>query len=120
MSDQSPKNLVLPTASKQPTQSKTWFPILVGVLAGMISWFLLPLLNHHWASDLGAWIFGEPFDYKNTPAAYYFVLRSVLLALCTIGGSVGIAFSRWRTIIGILFLSCVLLVVGAFLAIMPT
>lgn len=97
----------------------TWLAILVGVLAGMFSWFLLSLLRNDWVSDLASWIFGEQVDYKSTPGYYYGVLRSVLLGLCTIGGSIGMAFSRWRKLKSVLFLSCVLLVMAAFLAFIP-
>jgi predicted ABC-type exoprotein transport system permease subunit len=118
MSSQSPKDLTVPTASRQATQSNAWFPILVGVLAGMISWLLLLQLGHHWIRDLSIWIFNEPPDSKYS-AEYYSVLRTILLVLCATGGSIGIAFSRWRTKTCVLFLSGVLLIIAVFAAFLP-
>jgi hypothetical protein len=95
---------------------KTRFPILLGVLGGMLVWVLLFPSFHF----LEIWIFGES-DPKSLAAmsGYYCIHRTILLFLCAIGGVFGIAYSQWRATMGVLFLICVLLVVAIFAAVFP-
>jgi hypothetical protein len=107
----------LSTISVQPRRGRTWFPILVGVLFGMLSWLLLTMLEHPSFYRLTVWIFDEtsPKGLFAMPA-YYCVHRTLLLALAAVGGSVGVLFSRWRKGTAYLFLLAVLLVIAAFAA----
>ena len=53
-------------------QLGTSLPILGGVLAGMISWLLLPLVGPYWIRDFSIWLFDEPSDSKYGPGYYLF------------------------------------------------
>src|SRR6187401_2987959 len=77
--------------------SRTRLPILIGVLAGMLAWIVLASLETPSYHRLAAWIFEEtsPKVLFATPG-YYCIHRTILLVLCTVGGSIGIAFSGWR------------------------
>jgi hypothetical protein len=107
-------------SSTDATFSHVRLPILIGVLAGMVSWLVLASLEYPSFYILAQWIFGDG-DSKTlyvTPG-YYCIHRTILLVLCGVGGSMGIAYSRGRTWAGILFLSGVLIIVGAFASVFP-
>ena len=93
----------------------TWFPILTGVLLGMVTWMVLAMLESPSFYRLTVLVFGEtsPKALFAKPA-YYCVHRTLLLILAAIGGLVGMRFSRWARKTSLLFLLATLLVVGAF------
>jgi hypothetical protein len=105
------------TIGVQSRKGRTWFPILLGVLFGMISWWLLAMLEVPSFYRLTVWIFNEasPKALFAMPA-YYCVHRTLLLALAAVGGSIGALFSRWRKRTAFLFLLATLLVIAAFAA----
>ena len=101
----------------QLTNNRTRLPILLGVLAGMIVWFLLMMLEDHPFQSLTVWVFSQ----KSGKAlfampGYYCVHRTVLLLLAAMGGAVGIYFSQWPRKRAIFFLLSCLLVVAIFAA----
>jgi hypothetical protein len=100
-----------------PRKRRTWFPILLGVLVGMIACLLLAMVEAPSFYRLTVWIFNEtsPKALFARPA-YHCVHRTLLLALTAIGGSIGVVFSQWRKRTAILFLLATLLVVAAFAA----
>jgi len=100
--------------------SRTRLPILIGVLAGMLAWIVLASLESPSFYRLAVWIFDEasPKELFATPG-YYWIHRTILFVLCAVGGSIGIAFSGWRWLKGIFFLSGVLLAVTIVAAIFP-
>ena len=78
---------------------RTWFPILLGVLCGIIvGWigcFLTPLLVHSFVFDFLEGIFNDTgpckvFDTR----AYRFLLFTEMYVLPAIGGSLGVLLSR--------------------------
>jgi hypothetical protein len=109
-----------PTSASTPAQmNHTWFPILGGILGGMVVWIVPGMLElpnpafYH----LSVWIFNET-DPKNLYAipGYYWVQRAILLVLVSIGGGLGMPFSRWPYSKSILFLSVSLIVIAIFAA----
>jgi hypothetical protein len=86
----------------------------------MLAWIVLASLESPSFYLLAVWIFDEtsPKELFATPG-YYWVHRTILLFLCTVGGSIGIAFSGWRWKKGIVFLSFVLLVIAVFAVAFP-
>ena len=101
-------------------QRNARLPILVGVLGGMVAWILLASLESPSFYRISVWIFDEtsPKLLFATPG-YYCIHRTILLTLCLVGGSIGIAFSSMRTRNAILFLCGVIAIVGTFAAIFP-
>jgi hypothetical protein len=95
-------------------------PILVGVLAGMIGWILLASVESPSFYRLSVLVFNEtsPKALFATPG-YYCIHRTLLLALCAIGGGLGIALSSMRKRTAILFLFGILAVVTVFATIFP-
>jgi len=97
--------------------NRTWFPILAGVLIGMLAWIFLTTLESPSFYRLTVLIFNE-----TSPKAlfvkpgYYCVHRTILLVLAAIGGSVGIAYSRWAYLKCLLFLFGTLVVIAVFAA----
>jgi hypothetical protein len=99
----------------QSHKGRTWFPILLGVLCGMIA--LCPLAGHEPAAfyRLTARMFNEtPPKKMIEPRSVHFML--FMLTLTAVGGSIGVLFSRWRKRTSLLFLLAVLLVIAAFCA----
>jgi hypothetical protein len=103
------------TTCVEPKKGRTWFPILLGVLCGMIAWMLLASLESPAFYQLTVWIFNETSPKKLfiTPG-YDHVQLAVLLVLAAVGGSIGVRYSRWRKSTSILFLLAMLLVIAAF------
>lgn len=108
------------SSGRSASSSRTRLPILIGVLAGMLAWIVLASLESPSFYRLAVLIFDEtnPKELYAIPG-YYWIHRTILLVLCAIGGSLGIAFSGWRWLKGILFLSGVLLAVAIVAAIFP-
>lgn len=102
------------------TSFGTRLPILVGVLAGMVVWFVLGYLESPAFYSLSVWFFGEtsPKQLFATPG-YYCIHRTLLLLLCAAGGGIGVAYSQWPTVKSVLFLFGLLIVVAVFLSIFP-
>ena len=86
----------------------------------MLTWFVVGSLESPAFYQLSVWIFDEtnPKVLYATPG-YYCIHRTILLVLCAVGGSIGIAFSRWRWTKAAAFLSGVLLVIALFAAVFP-
>ena len=103
--------------SLRPQRTRTWFPILLGVLCGMIAFVLVTMVETPALYTLTAVIFDEtsPKALFGKPA-YFCVHRMVLLALAAIGGTIGAVFSEWRKRTSFLFLFATLLVIAAFAA----
>jgi hypothetical protein len=101
----------------QRLKNSTWFPILLGVLCGMITFLLLAMLETPSYYRLTVWIFNEtsPKALFAKPA-YFCVHRTLLLTLATVGGSIGALFSRWRKGRSILFLLAILSIIAVFAA----
>jgi hypothetical protein len=99
-------------------RGRTWFPILLGVLSGMVAWVLLAAVGTRPIYHLSVWILREsPPPTGRVPlSAHYCVYRALLLALAAIGGTIGIPFSRWRKRTAFLFLLASLAVVAVFAA----
>ena len=95
-------------------------PILVGVLAGIISWFVLASLESPSFYGLGVLFFGQtsPKTLFITPG-YYCIHRTLLIATCAIGGGVGVALSSMRLRTAVPFLLSILAVVSIFAALVP-
>ncbi|MCE9528750.1 MAG: hypothetical protein K8R36_22110 [Planctomycetales bacterium] len=93
---------------------------MIGVLAGMLAWIVLASLESPSFYRLAVWIFDEtsPKGLFDTPG-YYWIHRTILLILCAVGGSIGIAFSGWRWKKGIIFLSVVLLAIAVVATVFP-
>jgi hypothetical protein len=102
-------------ACVQPHKARTWFPILLGVVCGMIA---LCLLSEHEPTvfyRLTAWMFDETPPVKRIePRTVHFTL--FMLTLAAIGGSIGVLFSRWRKRTAFLFLLATLVVIAVFAA----
>jgi hypothetical protein len=101
----------------KPQKHRTWFPILFGVLCGMIAWCLLGMIESPSFYRLTVWIFKEtsPKALFAMPA-YYCVHRTLLLAMAAVGGSVGVLFSHWHKGKSVLFLLATLCVIAVFAA----
>jgi hypothetical protein len=101
----------------QPEKRRTWLPILLGVLCGMIACLLLASLESPAFYHVTVWIFNEtsPKRLFITPG-YDCVQFAILLALAAIGGCIGVRFSRWRKETSFLFLLAILLVIAVFAA----
>jgi hypothetical protein len=86
----------------------------------MLAWIVLASLESPSFYRLAVLIFDEtsPKGLFAIPA-YYWLHRTILLVLCAVGGSTGIAFSGWRWSKGIFFLSGVLLAVAIVAAVFP-
>lgn len=112
----------VPGTSERPSapERQGRLPILVGVLAGMIGWMVLGSLESPSFYRLSVLFFGEtsPKTLFTIPG-YYCIHRTLLLALCAIGGGVGVAMSSMRRLTAILFLCGILAVVAAFGAVSP-
>jgi len=95
--------------------NRTWFPILLGVLCGMIAFNLLAMLESPAFYRITVWIFEEtsPKALFAIPC-YHWVHRTLLLLLAAIGGFVGVQLSRWRKSASYMFLLAILLVIAAF------
>ena len=106
------------TICVQPKKGRTWFPILLGVLSGMLACLLLANLESPSFYRLTVWIFNEtsPKTLFTMPG-YFCVHRTILLALAAVGGSIGILFSRWRKRTSFLFLLATLVVIALFAAV---
>ena len=96
-------------------KKRTWLPILVGVLLGMVAWFVFAMLESPSFYRLTVWIFKEtsPKVLFAMPA-YYCVHRTLLLIMSGIGGFVGIAFSKWAHAKCMFFLMGTLIVIAVF------
>jgi hypothetical protein len=96
----------------------TWFPVLVGVLGGLIAFTALAMLETPAFYRLSALVFSE-----DSPKAlfakpgYYCIHRTILLVLAALGGVVGIRFSRWPRTHSSLFLLATLALLAVFAAI---
>ena len=98
-----------------PNSQRTWFPILLGVLIGMILCMLLANIERTSFYRLSAYILKETCPKKLfAMPAYYWIQRSVLLSLAAIGGSIGIIFSQWPKEKSFLFLMATILVIAVF------
>lgn len=108
------------SSERSANSFRTRLPILIGVLVGMLMWIVLASLESPSFYRLAVWIFDEtsPKELFATPG-YYWIHRTILLFLCTAGGSVGIAFSGWRWKKGIMFLSVILLAIAVVAAVFP-
>ena len=106
------------TTRVPPKQGRTWFPILLGVLCGMIAFVFLAMIESPSFYRLAVWIFHErsPYLLFETPS-YYCVHRTILLVLSAVGGSVGVLFSRWRKRTAFMFLSATLAIIAVFAAV---
>ncbi len=94
-----------------PLTGRTWCPILLGVLCGLIA--LVPLGTHGPPVfyRLTAWMFNEPRPCKVIePRTVHFTL--FMLSLAALGGSVGALFSRWHKTAAFLFLLATLAVIA--------
>lgn len=98
-----------------PQKGRTWLPILLGVLCGMIA--LCLLAKHEPAAfyRFTAWMFNEiPPRKLIEPRSVHFAL--FMLTLAAIGGSIGVLFSRWPKRRSFLFLMATLVVIAVFAA----
>jgi hypothetical protein len=100
-------------ACGQSHKGRTWFPILLGVLCGMIALSVLakhePAVFWHFT----AWMLNEAPPVKLIePRSVHFTL--FMLTLAATGGFIGVAFSRWRKGIAFLFLLAILSVITLF------
>ena len=94
----------------------TSFPILLGVLLGMIGLFCVassPFMDYIITLVFG----GPPSKALFAHPAYYCVHRTILLLFCLAGGLAGAHWSAWRRRSSFMFLVAVLLVIAAFAAI---
>lgn len=98
-------------------KARTWFPILAGVLLGIVMWLCLAALESPSFCRLTVWIFKET-DPKNLYAipAYYCVHRTLLLLFAVIGGSIGIRLSTWPIGKSALLLLSTIVVIAIFAA----
>ncbi|MBN1910133.1 MAG: hypothetical protein JW818_10370 [Pirellulales bacterium] len=97
---------------------RTWFPILLGLLGGLIAFVLLATIESPSFYRLTALVFNEtsPKALFAKPA-YFCVHRTVLLMLAAIGATVGAWFSEWPKSRRFLFVLVALLIIGVFSAI---
>jgi hypothetical protein len=106
--------------SESPSKKKrrTWFPIVFGILCGMIAFVLLTTVERPSFYRLTVLIFNEtsPKALFAKPA-YYCVHRTILLALAAIGGDIGVWFSEWPKTRSLLFLMVSISIVGVFAAV---
>lgn len=103
-------------ASRSTRSPGTWFPILLGVLLGMIGFILLassPFMDYIITLVFG----GPPSKALFAHPAYYCVHRTILMLFCLAGGVAGAHWSAWRRRSRFMFLVGVLLVIAAFAAI---
>ena len=108
-----PTNEPAGTTRTQPRNGRTWFPILLGVLCGLIALCLLAEHEPPAFYRLTAWMFNEPRPCKLIePCTVHFTL--FMLSLAALGGSVGVLFSRWRKTTAFLFLLATLMVIAVF------
>jgi hypothetical protein len=99
-------------------RGRTWFPILLGVLCGMIVFVLLAAIESPALYRLSVLIFNEtsPKALFAIPA-YYCIHRTVLLVLAAAGGLIGVLCSRWPKVRAVVFLLTILLVIAVLAAI---
>lgn len=95
--------------------NRTWFPILAGVLIGIVVRLVLAALESPSFYRLTVWVFDEtsPKLLFREPA-YYCIHRTLLLGMAGIGGLVGIAFSKWSYTRCIVLLSGIVIVIAVF------
>ena len=96
-------------------QSRTWFPILLGVLCGMIAGVILANVEITPYHCLVAWIYDEtgPKELFAKPG-YDYVVTAIFVALVAVGGAIGTGFSSWSKGKSFLFLLAILLITAAF------
>jgi hypothetical protein len=112
-----------PTTSSTSVRAhtrRTSFPILAGVLLGMVAWCVFANLESPSFYRLSVWILNEtsPKALFAMPA-YECLQRVLVLALAGIGGCVGIAFSNWPYTKCILFLSGILILMAVVATLVP-
>jgi hypothetical protein len=97
---------------------RTWFPILLGALCGIIAFMMLAMFEAPSFYRIAVWLFKEssPKALFAMPA-YYCIHRTILLVLAAVGGSIGVLFSQWRRRTSFIFLLVVLIVIAAFAAV---
>jgi hypothetical protein len=99
----------------QPQKGRTWFPILLGVLCGLIALCLFAKHEPPAFYRLTAWMFNETPPCKVIePRTVHFTL--FMLTLAAVGGSIGVQLSRWRKSTAFLFLLATLGVIAVFAA----
>jgi hypothetical protein len=96
---------------KKDKMNRTWFPILCGVLGGLLTCLIFVMLDQNRPPfyQFTGWLLNETHP---TSFCYYWVFRGIMLMFIGIGGALGIHFSRWPFGKCVLFLSAILVLVG--------
>ncbi len=90
----------------RPTQNRTWLPILLGVLGGMVFLCIFAENEPKLFERFTYWLCKEHSGKLIEPRSIHFTLY--MLTLVTIGGTVGIIFSSWGKTKCIFFLLAIL------------
>ncbi len=110
---------------ERPTQEGTReiinctnFPIMLGVLCGMLVWIVLALIEAPSFYTISVRIFNEPIPKVlfSKPGDCW-VHRGLLMILALMGGSLGVMFSQWPKKKSIIFLLAILVIITIFAAI---
>ena len=87
------------------SSNQTWLPVLGGVVAGSIAYQVVGQFESTPFYSLLSWALDETSPKTmNDMSAYVWIQSTILLSFATVGGLIGMCFSKWRTQQSLLFL----------------